>query len=267
MVTDYPHFNKINGVETLVVNSEPYLAFAGEIHNSSASSLEYMNLNIWSKLEELNLNTVLLPIYWEMIESTEGQYQFEYVANIIDQARENNKKVILLWFGLWKNGMSTYVPEWMKKNREDYPFIESKYGEQIYSISPMSGKAVEKNSLVFGELMAFIKSYDSSEQTVLMVQIENEIGSLGTDFDYASNQVELLDSMVPADVESFSNQTGTWNQVFRENSKEYLMAYYYAKAIEKNAALGHEKHPIPYFVNAWLEKNRHEQVNILLVVQ
>lgn len=254
MVTDYPHFNKINGVETLVVNSEPYLAFAGEIHNSSASSLEYMNLNIWSKLEELNLNTVLLPIYWEMIESIEGQYQFEHVANIIDQARENNKKVILLWFGLWKNGMSTYVPEWMKKNREDYPFIESKYGEQIYSISPMSGKAVEKNSLVFGELMAFIKSYDSSEQTVLMVQIENEIGSLGTDFDYASNQVELLDSMVPADVESFSNQTGTWNQVFRENSKEYLMAYYYAKAIEKNAALGHEKHPIPYFVNAWLEK-------------
>ena len=254
LVKNYAHFKKTKGVDTLVVNGEPFLALAGEIHNSSASSLEYMNANVWPKLENLNLNTVIIPVYWEIIESIEGRYDFAHVANIIDQARKNNKKIILLWFGLWKNGMSTYVPEWIKKNREDYPFIESKYGEQIYSVSPMSAKAVEKNSLVFGELMAFINRYDSSEQTVIMVQIENEIGSLGTDFDYGSNQVELLDSMIPKEVEEFSNQTGTWNQVFQKNSKEYLMAYYYAKAIEKNASLGHEKHPIPYFVNAWLEK-------------
>lgn len=88
----------------------PYIAFAGEIHNSSSSSLTYMSEQVWPFLKGLHLNTVIIPVYWEKIESTKGEYDFSLVDGIIKQAREEKVRLVLLWFGLWKNGTSMYTP-------------------------------------------------------------------------------------------------------------------------------------------------------------
>lgn len=249
-----PHFKNINGIPTLIVEDKPFLALAGEIHNSSASSDTYMEENVWENVNGMNVNTVIAPVYWELIEAQEGQYTFESVRSLINQARENQKKLILLWFGLWKNGMSTYVPGWMKVDSENYPFIEKTSGERIYAITPLCEAAVMKDATAFQQLMRFIKEYDSDQQTVIMVQVENEVGALGTDFDYSQKAQEGLKKAVPKEALKANCDQGTWEECFGQEAKEYFMAYHYAKALDKIAGFGKKEYDLPYFVNTWLEK-------------
>ena len=105
-----PEIRNDNGIETLYVHDKPFLALSGEIHNSSASNLDFMEKNVWNNLKDLNMNSVIVPIYWEQIEKEEGKYDFSLVEGLIHQARENSMKLIFLWFGLWKNAESMYVP-------------------------------------------------------------------------------------------------------------------------------------------------------------
>jgi hypothetical protein len=86
---------------------KPFLMLAGELHNSSASSLEYME-PMWNKLEALGLNTVLATVSWELIEPQEGRFDFTLVDGLIEQARRHNLHLVFLWFASWKNaGMKT----------------------------------------------------------------------------------------------------------------------------------------------------------------
>lgn len=82
----------------LIVDEKPFIVLGGEVHNSSSSSLAYME-PIWPRLVYLNLNTVLLPISWELIEPEEGKFDFTLVNGLIEGARRHNLKVIFLWFG------------------------------------------------------------------------------------------------------------------------------------------------------------------------
>ncbi|MGG5350323.1 hypothetical protein IGK06_002756 [Enterococcus sp. AZ142] len=253
-MTKQPHFKKINGIPTLMVNEQPYLAFAGELHNSSPSSKEYMENEVWENVDGMYVNTIVAPAYWELIESEEGVFKFDSVKDLIDQARVHQKKVILLWFGLWKNGLSTYVPSWMKTDRETYPFIQKKNGERIYSITPLCTQAVSKDALAFKALMAFLHAYDSEEQTVIMVQIENEVGALGTDFDYSSIALQTLGNEIPTTISEQLSLKGDWLTCFGTEAKEYFMAYHYARAVDRIAEAGKKAYDLPFFVNVWLEK-------------
>ncbi|KWX83021.1 hypothetical protein AMQ83_32125, partial [Paenibacillus riograndensis] len=180
-----PYLKKEDGVFNLYVDGKPFIALAGEIHNSSASDLDYMQQKVWPNLRGLNLNTVILPVYWELIEPSQGEYDFQLVDGIIEQAREENVRLVLLWFGLWKNGKSSYVPGWVKRNEENY--FQAVYQNKGTSdtISPLCEEAIEADAMAFRQLMAHLKKVDSDRHTVIMVQVENEIGFLGSDRDYS----------------------------------------------------------------------------------
>ena len=81
------------GIFTLYVNDMPFFCRAGEIHNSSASDPEFMKENVWLNLRGLNMNSVIVPVYREMIEEAEGQYDFSSVDAMILQAIEENMKL------------------------------------------------------------------------------------------------------------------------------------------------------------------------------
>lgn len=249
-----PHIERENGLSTLYVDGEPYLALAGEIHNSSSSSLSYMKDKVWPKLRDLNLNTVIAPVYWELLESEEGKFDFELVDGLINQARDENVRLVLLWFGLWKNGESKYVPGWVKKNfgkyfRERYP-----NGEMSETISPLCGDAVKADANAFGKLMKHLKETDSDKNTVIMIQVENEIGFLGSDRDYSEKADTEFDKDVPEEVEKAFGRKGKWKEAFKEDAGEYFMAYHYAKAVQEIVQTGSNEYPLPMYVNAWLEQ-------------
>lgn len=106
-----------NGISTLYVDGQPFQAFAGEVHNSAAYDPERMEIEIWEKMEQSNLNTLIVPVYWETLEPEEGKFDFTLVDALIKQADKYKKKLILLWFGLWKNAESAscFTNVWLKQ--------------------------------------------------------------------------------------------------------------------------------------------------------
>ncbi|MBK6938512.1 MAG: beta-galactosidase [Chitinophagaceae bacterium] len=106
----------------LLIEGKPFLILGGELGNSTASSVNYMK-PYWKHLKEMDLNTVLLPVYWELMEPEEGKFDFSLVDSMIISAKRHDLKLVLLWFGTWKNSMSCYAPLWMKTNSKRFPHL------------------------------------------------------------------------------------------------------------------------------------------------
>jgi beta-galactosidase GanA len=123
--SEIPHLRKQGTATQLIVDGELFLMLGGELGNSSSSSLEYMK-PIWPKLVEMHLNTVLVPVYWELIEPEEGKFNFTLVDGLIKDARRYNLRLVLLWFASWKNSMSCYAPAWVKTNQQRFSRAQKK---------------------------------------------------------------------------------------------------------------------------------------------
>lgn len=255
-----PRIENDHGIPTLYVHDKPFFALSGEIHNSSSSSLDYMKEKVWPALRDLNMNSVIVPLYWETIEPEEGQFDFTLVDGLIAQAREEEKHLIFLWFGLWKNSESMYVPAWMKQDTDTYFRARKVNGEPINTISPMCTAAVEKDAFAFAQIMAHIRTVDEEASTVIIMQVENEIGLLGTERDYSEVAEAKFSENVPqAIVDAYGlteqfPQSGSWKAVFGTNAEEYFMAYYFASAVETITKAGQAKYPLPCYANAWLRQ-------------
>ena len=244
-----------NGIPVLYVQDEPFLILGGELHNSSSSSLEFMEKEVWPYIRQFKMNTVILPVAWESIESQEGCFDFTLLDGILLQARREEVRVVLLWFGLWKNGESFYVPSWVKE--DDRRFFRACYGtgRPSNTVSPFCREAVEADKKAFCRLMKFLREKDEKEQTVIMVQVENEIGFLKAERDYSETAQEEYKKTVPEEIRELYGKDGSWEQALGEDAPEYFMAYHYAKDVEEIASAGKKIYPLPMYVNAWLEQH------------
>ncbi len=242
------------GIPVLYVNDKPFFCRSGEVHNSSASSLDYMEKEVWPKLRGLHMNSVIVPIYWETVEETEGVYDFTLIDGLIEQARQEEMKLIFLWFGLWKNSESMYVPGWMKRDTDTYYHVRKANGEAVNIISPLCTEAVEKDKAVFTAIMKHIRQVDEKENTVIIFQMENEIGVLGTERDYSSQAQEAFGKEIPEMMAELFDVNGDWKTAFGDQAEEYFMAYYYATAVEEISKAGKKEYDLPCYANAWLEQ-------------
>ena len=128
--TAIPHLEKNGNTTQLIVQGKPFLILGGELHNSSTSGADYMR-PIWEQVKKKNLNTVIAPVYWEMLEPQEGKFDFALVDSMIYGARKSNLHLVILWFGTWKNGYSMYAPGWVKNNTTKYTRAKNKNGESF----------------------------------------------------------------------------------------------------------------------------------------
>lgn len=208
-----PHLDNRDGHIQLIVNDDPFFMFAGELHNSSTGSGHYMR-PIWERLAGQNLNTVIAPVSWELVEPTEGEFDFSLVDSMIYGARKEDLKLVVLWFGSWKNGKSTYVPEWVKTDTKRFPLARDKNGKTLNILSTFGENSLHADKKAFAALMKHIKEIDSNEQTVLMVQVQNEIGVL--------NQVASFMGGANANMRDFSEKA---NKAFQGEVPAELMSY------------------------------------------
>src|SRR5665811_748031 len=141
---------------------------------------------------------------------------------LLIQAREHNKRLILLWFATWKNGSNHYMPEWMKLDAAKYPNITGKNGQPVDSPSPHTMAALESDAKAFAAVMKYLKKADP-QYTVLMVQVQNEPGAWGSVRDYSANAQRLFEGQVPAELlkpkilKELNKPVvvkGTWTEVF-----------------------------------------------------
>ena len=253
-MANIPTIKNDNGIPTLYVKDAPFFALSGEVHNSSSSNLQYMETEIWPKLKGLHMNSLIVPLYWETIEPKEGEYCFELLDVLLKKSIENEMNLILLWFGLWKNSDSMYVPAWMKQDTQTYYRARKANGEPINTISPLCQAAVDKDAAAFAKIMAHIRKMDEEESTVIVMQVENEIGLLGTGCDYSEAAKKAFAEDIPEELAKEYGVRGTWKEAFGTDAEEYFMAYYFAKAIEQITAAGQKEYPLPCYANAWLKQ-------------
>lgn len=243
-----------SGIQTFYVDGKPFWMLAGELHNSSASDAAYMEREVWPYLRGMNINTVLLTVAWEDIEPEEGKFDFHLMDAILEQARREQVRLVLLWFGLWKNGESYYAPPWVKQDTAR--FFRSRFpdGTPSETISPFCKEGVEADKKAFCELMTYLKEHDA-ENTVIMVQVENEVGILRADRDYSDAANAVFEQAVDPDVADLYGVQGTWQEAFGELGGMKMMACQYAKDLQEIAAAGKAIWPLPMYVNAWQDQH------------
>jgi len=273
-----PYLRKQGKATQLIVDGKPFLMLAGELGNSSSSSAEYMRPH-WPKLAALNLNTVLVPIYWELIEPTEGQFDFTLVDALIQDARKSNLRIVPLWFGSWKNSMSCYAPGWVKTNQRRFPRSEDKNGIGMEILSTFSKENVEADARAFAALMRHIREIDSKEHTVILVQVENEIGMIPDSRDRSAIANSLFNQAVPTELMDYLQKQkeqlipefrsgwaangyktiGTWEEIFGKGSgtDEIFMAWYFARYTRRVTEAGKTEYGLPMYVNAALIRPGH----------
>jgi hypothetical protein len=245
-----PRLVEKDGRYALMVDGAPYLILGAQVNNSSAWPA--MLPKVWPAMEALHVNTVEIPIYWEQFEPQQGHFDTTLVDTILKQAREHRVRLVVLWFGTWKNGSGHYQPEWMKLKPELYPHLIGADGRALDSPSPHAEATLKADILAFTALMRHLKAADP-QRTVIMVQVENEPGTWGGIRDYSPAAQKLFDGPVPSELlAKLNKQPGTWQQVFGEDADEFFHAWSVAHYIGQVAAAGKAVYPLPMYVNAAL---------------
>jgi beta-galactosidase GanA len=132
----------------LIVDGKPFLVLAGELGNNTATSLDYME-HVWPKLVDTHLNCALAAVSWAQIEPEEGKFDFAALDGVIQGARSHNMHLVLLWFGSWKNGQSSYPPDWVKSQFERFPRAQATAGKSIEQLSSFSKANRDADALAF----------------------------------------------------------------------------------------------------------------------
>ncbi len=276
-VAEIPHLAKRGTATQLVVDGKPFLVLGGELHNSSSSSIEYVT-PILAKFSAGHLNTALAAIGWDMIEPEEGKFDFGLVDGLVQVARRNHLRLVLLWFGSWKNGVSTYPPAWVKTDLRRFPRVQNKAGGSLEILSAFSDANREADARAFAALMRHVRDMDGDAHTVLMVQVENEVGVLGESRDQSAAATAAFRRPVPKElIESLQGRrdalvpefrrkwedagaktSGNWEDLFGvgEETDEMFMAWHYARYVNRVAEAGKAEYPLPMFVNTWLAEWR-----------
>ena len=141
----------------------------GELSNSAATSVSDID-EVLPRMRQLGLNTVLVPIYWELTEPVEGQFDFTLTDRLIDVARQQGLKIVPLWFGVWKNSMSCYAPEWFKRDVKRFPRAMTKEGKPLEIASCFSNNVLQADLNAFSALMKHIAEKDPQRDVVIMMQ-------------------------------------------------------------------------------------------------
>jgi beta-galactosidase GanA len=250
---DMPRIVERNGRHALLVDGAPFLVLGGQAHNSSNYPAALPA--VWAAIRDAQANTLAIPVAWEQVEPREGSFDFSYVDTLVAQARRNGVRLVLLWFGTWKNTGPAYTPEWVKFDHRRFPRMLDKEGKASYCLSPFGTATLAADRRAFTALMAHIRKIDGGKRTVIMVQVENEPGTYGLARDYAPAAEAAFRQPVPEAVlarqpaPAGRPSRGSWSEVYGDYADQYFHSWAIASYIGEVARAGRAVYDLPMFVN------------------
>lgn len=282
LARDLPRVERNGEATQLIVDGAPYPVLAGELHNSSPSSPTYM-APVWDKLARNDVRTVIGVASWELVEPQEGRFDFRAVDDQIRQARARGIRLVLIWFGAYKNAESGYAPTWVRTDEARFPRARRDPAAKLQGIanflrngvalSVFNDRLVDADARAFAALMRHVREVDK-DQTVILVQVENEVGLLGDSRDRSAAAEQAWSQPVPAELigrlqqntaqvqphlretwtRNGSRTSGTWAEVFGPGkaADEIFMAWAFGRYVDKVARAGAEQYRLPMYANAWL---------------
>jgi beta-galactosidase GanA len=245
VATDLPHIQSRAGRHKLIVDGKPFLVLGAQANNSS--NYPAMLETVFPVIDALHANTLEMPVAWEQVEPAEGQFDFTFVDTLLQQARAHHERLILLWFGTWKNTSPSYAPEWVKTDTARFPRMRTKEGTAHSVLSPHARTTLEADKRAFVALMTHLGATDP-DHTVIMVQVENESGSYDQPRDFGPAAQKLFDGPVPPAL----NRKGSWREAFGDAADRAFNAWYTARYIDEIAAAGKAVLDLPMYCNAAL---------------
>jgi beta-galactosidase GanA len=245
-----PHLATNGTRHALIVDGAPFTMLGAQANNSS--NYPWALPKVWPVLDRIHANTLEIPVAWQQIEPQEGKFDFSWVQTLLDQARAHDKRLVLLWFGTWKNTNPNYTPQWVITDNKRFPRMKTRDGSDWYVLSPMYETTRMADQRAFVALIEYLKAHDP-QNTVIMVQVENETGSYGNPRDYGLQAQKLFDGPVPAAlVTALHKQPGSWSAVFGDQADRAFNTWYTARYVGAIAAAGKAVKPLPMYVNASL---------------
>ena len=266
----------------LIVDGRPALLLGGQLHNSSPSSPAYME-PIWDRLAGMGIRTVIGAASWAQVEPVEGSFDFSTVDAQIEAARARGMRLVLIWFGAFKNAGSTYAPGWVRRDVERFPrAVASGTDTALFTYPgamPKPVLTVFSPALLDADRRAFVWFLEhlaavDPDHIVVMVQVENEVGLLRDSRDRSplaeeawrgpvpqalvdhlvQHQGELRPELSELWARQGNRESGTWSEVFGDHRQadEVFMAWGFASYCGALAAAGKAAKPLPMYANAWL---------------
>lgn len=255
MAAELPQIVQRDGRHALMVDGAPYVVLGAQVNNSSAWPATLPK--VWPAVQQMQANTVIVPIAWEQIEPAEGHFDFSFLDTLLRQAREHEVRIGLLWFATWKNNGPNYAPEWVKLDNRRFPRLVTAEGRVLNSMSPHAESTLTADRKAFVALMRHLKSVDE-QHTVILVQVQNEPGTYGSVRDYSPAAEKLFKGQVPAELlKKTGKSRGTWQQVFGGDAEEFFHAWSVAHYIGEIAEAGKREYALPMYVNAALRDPFH----------
>jgi hypothetical protein len=149
------------------------------------------------------------------------------------------------------------------------------------TLSIFHTEAQKADAAAFMQLLQHLRGFDEEYSTVIMVQVENEVGLLGDSRDRGSAASQKYAAPVPRELTSFlsnrwhrlhpdlkkhldlfqyrsskseSDLDGSWDEIFGKSlyTDELFMAYHYALCLNQVAEAGRKEYPIPLYTNVWM---------------
>ena len=239
-----------NNRHALMVDGAPFLMLGAQTNNSSNYPAALKD--VWPSVKKMHANTLSIPVAWEQIEPVEGTFDFSYLDVLLKEAREHKVKVVLLWFATWKNNAPHYAPAWVKLDNKRFPRVVKQDGDTLNSLSPLGKNTLQADKKAFVELMNYLNKKDK-QHTVIMVQVQNEVGTYGSARDYSALAQSVFNAPVPDElIQKLNLKPGNWPTVFGTDADEFFHAYHIAKYCNEITEAGKAVKNLPMYVNVAL---------------